>query len=135
VTFCYARLDGVRRTLSYSNAGHNPPLLVRADGTLEKLSSGGTVLGVFPDTAYDEAELPLMSGDRLLFYTDGITEARDRAGEELGDDRLGELLVEHRALDAASLHSTIFDYVTAFAAEGFQDDATLIAVEVVGDGR
>jgi sigma-B regulation protein RsbU (phosphoserine phosphatase) len=122
----------VRRTLSYSNAGHNPPLLVRADGTLEKLSSGGTVLGVFPDTAYDEAELSLMPGDRLLFYTDGITEARDRGGEELGDDRLAELLVEHRALDVAALHSAIFDAVKTFAAEGFQDDATLIAVEVLG---
>jgi len=130
VTFCYVRLDGARRVLSYSNAGHNPPLLVRADGRLEKLSSGGTVLGVFPDTAYDEAELPLMPGDRLLFYTDGITEARDRAGEEFGDDRLAALLVEHRALDAAALHTTILDSVTAFACDGFQDDATLIAVEV-----
>ena len=130
VTFCYARLDGVRRTLSYANAGHNPPLLVRADGRLEKLSSGGTVLGVFPDAAYDEAELPLLPGDRLLFYTDGITEARDSAGEEFGDDGLAELLVKHRALGAAALHSTILDHVAAFAADGFQDDATIIAVEI-----
>ena len=124
------RLDGVAATLSYANAGHYPPLLVRADGRLEKLSTGGTVLGVFPDTAYDEAELPLVPGDRLLFYTDGITEARDSAGEEFGDDGLAELLVKHRALGAAALHSTILDHVAAFAADGFQDDATIIAVEI-----
>jgi phosphoserine phosphatase RsbU/P len=130
VTFCYLRLDGERRVLSYANAGHNPPLLVRADGRIEKLSSGGTVLGVFPDTGYDEAELPLAAGDRLLLYTDGITEARDGSGEEFGDERLAALLAEHRALDANTLHQTILDRVTAFATDGFQDDATLIAVEV-----
>jgi serine phosphatase RsbU (regulator of sigma subunit) len=85
---------------------------------------------VFPDTGYDEAELPLAAGDRLLLYTDGITEARDGSGEEFGDERLAALLAEHRALDANTLHQTILDRVTAFATDGFQDDATLIAVEV-----
>jgi sigma-B regulation protein RsbU (phosphoserine phosphatase) len=130
VTFCYVRLDGARRAIAYANAGHNPPLLARADGRVEKLSTGGTVLGVFQDTSYEEAELPLLSGDRLLLYTDGITEARDAAGEEFGDDRLAALLVELRALDAAALHAAIMDRVTSFASEVFQDDATLIVVEI-----
>lgn len=130
VTFCYLRLDGARRLLSYANAGHNPPLLARTDGRIEKLSTGGMVLGVFPDTGYEEAELPLSRGDRLLLYTDGITEARNGAGDEFGEERLAELLVEHRALDADALHRTILDRVAAFATDGFQDDATLIAIEV-----
>jgi sigma-B regulation protein RsbU (phosphoserine phosphatase) len=130
VTFCYLRLDGARRVVSYANAGHNPPLLARADGRIEKLSVGGMVLGVFQDTGYDEAELPLQTGDRLLLYTDGITEARDGSDEEFGEERVAALLAEHRALDAAGLHAAVLDCVNAFAVDGFQDDATLIVVEI-----
>ncbi|MGH9312473.1 MAG: PP2C family protein-serine/threonine phosphatase [Vicinamibacterales bacterium] len=131
VTFCYLRLDGARRVVSYANAGHNPPLLARADGRIEKLSIGGMVLGVFQDTGYDEAELPLEAGDRILLYTDGITEARDASGDEFGDERLAALLLERRDLGADSLYKAVLDRVTSFASDGFQDDATIIVVEVL----
>lgn len=130
-TMCVVRLDRARSTLTYANAGHNPPLLVRATGSSERLSSGGTVLGVFPDATFSGGELALEPGDRLLLYTDGITEARDAADEEYGEARLAAALSRHRRLDAVALHTAIWDEVTQFTAgRGFQDDATLLAVAV-----
>jgi sigma-B regulation protein RsbU (phosphoserine phosphatase) len=79
-TFCFARLDIPGSRVVYSNAGHNPPLLIRADGTVQLLSGGGMVLGVFPDNMYEQSELSLGSRDRLVFYTDGITRPATRRG-------------------------------------------------------
>jgi phosphoserine phosphatase RsbU/P len=130
-TLCYARLDAARATMCYANAGHNPPLLARSDGTVVRLTVGGTVLGVFPDAEYSTDEIALERDDRLLLYTDGITEARNERDEEFGEDRLARVFGEHRGLDAASLHRTILAAVTHFAGDrGFHDDATLLAVAV-----
>jgi len=125
-TFCYARIDVGNGRIRYSNAGHNPPLLVRANGDVEKLSGGGMVLGVFPDIAYEQVELRLQPKDRLIFYTDGISEALDSNGEEYGDDRLAEAAARARSLDATSLKDALLNEVTEFADGKFQDDATLI---------
>jgi sigma-B regulation protein RsbU (phosphoserine phosphatase) len=127
-TFCYAKVDVQTARLTYSNAGHNPPLLVRADGSVEKMSGGGMVLGVFPDVVYEQTELPLQPHDRLVFYTDGITEARDAAGEEYGDDRLAETAAHVRALDADQMKDALLQDVTRFTDGKFEDDATLIVV-------
>jgi phosphoserine phosphatase RsbU/P len=81
-TFCYARIEPAAKRIVYSNAGHNPPMLIRTNGTIGHLNQGGMVLGVFPDTGYDQAELRLATGDRLVFYTDGITESRNTEGDE-----------------------------------------------------
>jgi sigma-B regulation protein RsbU (phosphoserine phosphatase) len=129
-TFCYTRIDVAKRRILYSNAGHNPPLLVRANGDVEKLSGGGMVLGVFPDITYEQVELGLQSRDRLVFYTDGISEALDGNGEEYGDERLAETASRGRALDAASLKDALLDDVTRFADGKFQDDATLIVAGI-----
>lgn len=129
-TLCYVRLDGDANRLVYANAGHNPPLLVRANGEIVRLSSGGTVLGVFPDASYRGDELPLACGDRLVLYTDGITEARSAEDEEFGDARLAAGLHAHRALDAPALHARLLEMVTSFTGGVFQDDATLIVVAV-----
>ena len=130
-TFCFLRLDGALGTIQYANAGHNPPLLGRSDGTVERLMTGGTVLGVFPETRYSSAEASLHSGDRLLLYTDGITEARNAVDEEFGEDRLVQALLRHRHLDASALQAAVFADVQTFTGSaGFQDDATLIAVAV-----
>jgi phosphoserine phosphatase RsbU/P len=127
-TFCFARIDVAGRRITYSNAGHNPPLLVRANGGVEPLSGGGMVLGVFPENAYEQVDLPLEPCDRLVFYTDGITEARDAAGEEYGDERLAAAALEHRALDADRMKDALLEDVTRFNNGTFDDDATLIVV-------
>ena len=76
-------------------------------------------------------ELPLRAGDRLALFTDGITEARDGAEEEYGEDRLARALSQHRQLDAQDLHAALWDDVTRFTAgRGFQDDATMVMVAV-----
>jgi sigma-B regulation protein RsbU (phosphoserine phosphatase) len=129
-TFCYARIEAERRRIVYSNAGHNPPLLVRPNGSIARLTEGGMVLGVFPDTAYEQAELPLTSGDRLVFYTDGITEARNPAGDEFGEDSLGEAAAAVRALSAAVMKDSLLQTVNAFTGGQFEDDATLIVVGI-----
>jgi sigma-B regulation protein RsbU (phosphoserine phosphatase) len=129
-TFCYAWIDVARSRLAYSNAGHNPPLLVRTDGSIEKLSTGGMVLGVFPEVIYDQAELPLTPRDRLIFYTDGITEARNPAGDEYGEDRLAAAAQAGRSLGPGDLKDKLLDDVTRFADGKFEDDATLIVVGI-----
>jgi phosphoserine phosphatase RsbU/P len=128
-TFCYALVDVGNSRIRYSNAGHNPPLLVRASGAIEKLSTGGMVLGVFPDITYEEGDLSLEPRDRLVFYTDGITEALDATGEDYyGDERLARTATEARALDPSRLKDALLEDVTRFTAGKFEDDATLIVV-------
>ena len=129
-TLVYLRLDAARGEIRYANAGHNPPLLARADGRVEALRSTGTVLGVFPDAEYAGARAALHIGDRLLLYTDGITEARGVDGEEFGEERLSDALTRHRHLDGAGLHAAVIGEVRRFATAGFEDDATLLAVAV-----
>ena len=129
-TMAYLRLDAGGGKITYANAGHNPPLLARTNGDVEKLWASGTVLGVFPDAEYLAAEATLQSGDRLLLYTDGITEARNRDDEEFGMERLSNVLTRNRHLSASQLHSAVMDEVTRFADAGFQDDATLLAVAI-----
>lgn len=130
VTMAYLRLDAARGVLTYANAGHNPPLLVRTSGHVEALHASGLVLGVFPDADYTGREVALRKGDRLLLYTDGVTEARNRHDEEFGEERLSAALVRHRHLSAAELHAAVMEELTQFATLGFQDDATLLAVAI-----
>lgn len=130
VTFCYARIDAAGRRIVYSNAGHNPPLLVRADGTVERLDQGGMVLGVFPDNGYEQAELALSSGDRLLFYTDGITEVRNPGGDEYEEDKLAAAAVALRTEPVEMMKDGILTDVNAFSGGQFEDDATLIVVGI-----
>ena len=94
-TFFYAQLEPDGRRLRYVNAGHNPPYLVRRIEErveLMELGTGGTVLGLFPDVPYEDAEIDLRPGDLLVAFTDGVTEARRTDGEEFGEDRLKDLL-------------------------------------------
>jgi sigma-B regulation protein RsbU (phosphoserine phosphatase) len=129
-TLCYLRLDAARGIISYANAGHNPPLVARSNGHIARLHAGGTVLGVFPEASYSGDEVPLAPGDRLLLYTDGITEARRADDEEYGESRLTDALFRHRHLGADALHAALLADVAAFTENRFQDDATLLAVAV-----
>jgi sigma-B regulation protein RsbU (phosphoserine phosphatase) len=129
-TFCYARIEPAARRVVYSNAGHNPPLLIRPGGSVETLAEGGMVLGIFPDNQYDQAELPLGPGDRLLFYTDGITEARNPEGDEYGEDRLAGIARHVRTASAVTIKEAVLADVNAFTSGKFEDDATLIVVGI-----
>jgi sigma-B regulation protein RsbU (phosphoserine phosphatase) len=129
-TFCYARIEPDARRIVYSNAGHNPPLLVRADGSTALLSEGGMVLGIFPDNNYEHAELPVGPGDRLVFYTDGITEARNPAGDEYGEDRLKDAALRAHRDSIDAMKDALLADVNQFTGEKFDDDATLIVVGI-----
>jgi sigma-B regulation protein RsbU (phosphoserine phosphatase) len=133
VTFCYVRLDVPTRQLSYAIAGHNPPILLRRNGEVLRLATGGTVLGVFPETAYAEDMVQLETGDTLVLFTDGITEARNEAGDEYEDDRLIDAIRQYRGLPAARMQQKLFDDVLQFANGELQDDATLIVLKVESD--
>ena len=126
VTFCYVSLDAAARRLTYANAGHNPPVLLRASGRADLLAPTGTVLGVFADGNYEQGSFPIAEGDRLVLYTDGITEGRNPAGDEFGEERLIESAARHRALPADDMLAAMLRDVEAFNAGVYEDDATLI---------
>ncbi|HEY7180238.1 MAG TPA: PP2C family protein-serine/threonine phosphatase [Blastocatellia bacterium] len=135
ITLFYAEFDERTSTLRYSNAGHNPPLLFcneRKDGErVRKLGVGGTVLGIFCDTEFEEEEIELRSGDTLVAFTDGLIEARSPLGEEFGEDRLIEVLLENAALPAAEVEKRILRSVEDWTAEAEQeDDLTLVILKV-----
>ena len=130
ISFAYCVLDTEDGTLTYCNAGHYPGMLVHADGTVERLTAGGAVLGVLPAATYEQAQLTVYSGDRLVLYTDGITEARSDADEEFGEERLLALAIENRTCSAPALQARLGASVTAFTGGRLQDDATLIVVAV-----
>lgn len=130
ITFFYAQLDGVARQLRYTNAGHNAPIVAHKDGSHDRLREGGGILGVFPVQAFDMGVYDLASGDRVLLFTDGVTEACNQEGEEFGDARLLQLLEENRELSAEDLQRKILSVVAEFCRGHWHDDATLIAIAV-----
>ncbi len=132
VTFCYLRIDAGARRLTFANAGHNPPVLLRQDGCVVRLTPTGVVLGVFADTTYGETDVDVAPGDRLVVYTDGITEAMNAQGDEYGEERLIAAVRAHAGGDAGALQSALFEDVTRFCGGQLQDDATLIVMLVDG---
>ena len=130
VTFFYGVYDANARRLTYSNAGHNPPAVVRADGSVERLTTGGMVVGVFDHAGFDQGEVLLEPGDRLVLFTDGITEAESPGGDEFGDDRLVETVVRYRSANPDGLLRSLFDEVTEFAGRHLRDDATAMAAAI-----
>ncbi len=126
----YGLLDTRRRVLRFTNAGHNPPLLMRSSGQVARLEPGGRVLGAFTGSTYEQREIQLNSGDRLVLFTDGVTEVRSASGEEFGEKRLRELLAREHRRSAAQLESTIMNKVSKFCGDQFDDDAALMVVEV-----
>jgi phosphoserine phosphatase RsbU/P len=128
ITCFYSELDIATRKLTFTNAGHNPPMLVRRDGECLRLDEGGRVIGAFPDSTFTQREVQLYEGDKLLLFTDGVTEARNAAGEEFGDERLQECLRAYAGRNAAELRTLILDEVTEFCDGNFDDDATLMVL-------
>jgi sigma-B regulation protein RsbU (phosphoserine phosphatase) len=130
ITFFYGVLDSARRRFSYTNAGHCEPILVRRNGECVRVNHGGVVLGVFPDWTYHEQHVDLAPGDRLVLFTDGITEIVNADDEEFGEERLMELLQADHALDAEAMQKRVMAAVAEFSGGKFHDDATLIVTAV-----
>jgi sigma-B regulation protein RsbU (phosphoserine phosphatase) len=130
VTLFYAQLDGPSRQLRYVSAGHNPPFVVRRDGSHERLREGGVVLGLFGNQLFKSDVTQLQSGDRLVLYTDGVTEACNSDDEEFGEERLLHVLQENTASSAVEIQKQILQSVAAFSRGTWQDDATLLVVAV-----
>ena len=128
ISFFYCVVDSEVGSLTYANAGHFPPALIKPDGTVIRLTSGGPVLGVLATGAYESGTVAFGAGDRLILYTDGITEARSERDEEFGDERLLSLAVEHRGCSAPALQARLVDAVATFTGRRFTDDATLIVL-------
>jgi serine phosphatase RsbU (regulator of sigma subunit) len=131
VTFFYGTIDTVAHKIRYCNAGHNPPVLVRADGSAIRLDKGGPVLSrLFANAALQGGEEELREGDRLVLFTDGVSEARDSAGNDYGEDRLERVIAENRQSKARELIATIVESVSAYSEGRTDDDLTLVAVAV-----
>jgi sigma-B regulation protein RsbU (phosphoserine phosphatase) len=129
-TLFLALYEDRSRHFRYTNAGHNAPILVRADGTIERLTTGGMMVGAFEWAEYEEAGASLAAGDLLLIFSDGISEAENESGEEYGDQKLAQFAVQHRTLSADKLRDAVFAEVDAWAgARERGDDQTLVIVK------
>jgi len=132
VTAFYGVLDVKNRVFTFSNAGHNPPLLLRANGTAEWLSEGGLPLGILRDTTYEERPVALATGDVLVLYTDGVTEASNNTEEQYGPKRLEEIVRRLKDYPAAEIVRAIEHDVEAFTGEvHLNDDLTLVVARLV----
>ncbi|HYH85683.1 MAG TPA: SpoIIE family protein phosphatase [Pyrinomonadaceae bacterium] len=131
-TLFLALYDDRTRTLSYTNAGHNEPLLVRADGSVERLSIGGTIVGAFDFAKFEEAQTTLGDGDMLVLFSDGLSEAQNHTGEEYGERRLAEFVAARRTDTPNNLRQEIFDEVDRWTgAVERGDDQTLVILKAV----
>ncbi len=126
-TLFFGAYDEQRQTLRYVNCGHLPGLLLRSDGSVERLEATCMVLGLFADWDCEVEERQLFPGDSLILYTDGVTESFHEDEEQFGEERLIEALRRHRELPARELISAVVAEVQRFNPHEQQDDITLIA--------
>ena len=132
VTAFYGILDATNKTLSYTNAGHNPPLLLDKDGNAKFIDKGSLPLGMFRETRYHEYYLTTEPGDVLLLYTDGVTEAQNSQGEEFGRARLAEAARANQQLSARDLITAVKDEVMEWTdGIGATDDVTFFVIKAV----
>jgi sigma-B regulation protein RsbU (phosphoserine phosphatase) len=130
VTIFYGVIDLASRILNFVSAGHCPPILRHADGAMQSLSSTRPVLGLMLDAEFHSERLRLSAGDRLLLYSDGVTEAGNEAGEEFGAERLASLLEHQSDRPLPEQFGNIMDSVRGHAQGNFGDDATLLLISV-----
>jgi sigma-B regulation protein RsbU (phosphoserine phosphatase) len=136
-TFFYAQFDEEQHSLRYVNAGHNPPMLLRASHTtaepapIEELTAGGTIIGMFAQSRYEESSVNLKSGDVLIAFSDGVTEAHNPVDDEFGDDRLKDVLRRSAHLPISEMSSEILEELKTWMADAPQfDDLTFILMKV-----
>ena len=132
VTAFYGILDTTNRTLAYSNAGHNPPILIDAEGNAHFERRGGVPLGMFRDSRYHEYYATIDPGQMLVLYTDGVTEAMNLAGDEYGPERLVDAVKRGRHLSARqlidSIYRDVFDWTEGV---GAHDDVTFFIIKAL----
>ncbi len=128
ITLVLAEIHGGTGEMTYVNGGHNPPYLLRTSGEVEALTEGGLLLGIMPEADYTSGSTRLDPGDLVLFYSDGVTEARDAANQEFGDERLIAFLHESRGLSPVDLVEALIQRVREFSLRGKPTDDVTVAV-------
>ncbi|HXZ81599.1 MAG TPA: PP2C family protein-serine/threonine phosphatase [Terriglobales bacterium] len=134
VSVAYLWIDSESKTATYSAAGHPPLLLWRAvDHDLLRIESNGLLLGVVPEVEFPQRSLQLAAGDRILLYTDGVTEPENEAGEAFGDQRLEQVIRENQSGSAAELSEHLVTEIRSWqsASVNQQDDITLVVIDVL----
>ena len=131
MTLLVAEIDTHKRILHYVNCGHNPALLFRAKTSAPtRMDSSCPHIGLSPDEICELASADLTGGDVLVFYTDGVTEAENRLGEEFGLERLSTVVRDGSSLSAEGLTVNIFNSAADFCGDvGFHDDVTIVVVK------
>ena len=130
VTVFYATFNPATGELAYANGGHNTPLVVHADGSSTAIPpTGGVALGVVPEFTFDESSITLQPGDRVVLYTDGVTEAENDQGDQFELARLCEIFANGTPMDARSTNAAVLAAVEAFAGDAPQfDDVTCLTL-------
>jgi sigma-B regulation protein RsbU (phosphoserine phosphatase) len=129
-TLFYGVFDTATHTLRYANAGHNPPIVIRRDGSVAYLDAAGLPLGLFTDATYEEGTIGLQAGDTVIAYTDGVIEATNPSGEEWGVESIRNAVVESKAKDPDELVDAIFKSLDEFSQGRQSDDATIVVLQV-----
>ncbi len=131
VTAVYGVLDIKNKIFTFSNGGHNAPILRHAGGKMEYLTQGGLALGMFENSKYEERPIKLNAGDIIVFYTDGVTETKNEKEEEFGTERLKQVIDNSHKLGALQIQESIQEAVKDFTSDLNQaDDLTLLVIKV-----
>ena len=131
-TLFYGILDSNSNIFHFSNAGHDPPILLNLAGKIERLTKGGTVLGFMEQYKYEEDNKELNSGDTIIIYSDGITEALNENDEEFGEDKLLDLITKNRTDSAEDIINNVFTSVKTFVKNVPQsDDITIVVIKKI----
>jgi sigma-B regulation protein RsbU (phosphoserine phosphatase) len=118
----------VDHTITFTNAGHNPPMLIRRDGSVTQLEKGGIVLGFLKDQEYLQETVQLNKGDYLIFYTDGVTEVKNSEGEEFGTERLNQFVTQRHGKAPQDIQEALLREIHKFSARKEMSDDVTIAI-------
>jgi len=132
LTFFFGVLHLSSKRLVYSNAGHNPPIILRTDGSVDLLRDGGIPLGAVHSWTYHEESAPLGIGDVIVLYTDGVTEARNTGGELFGEERLIHLLARNRSHGPERMKDAVLEAIESHSQGNLDDDLTLVCLAING---
>ncbi|NDV24287.1 SpoIIE family protein phosphatase [Desulfovibrio sp. JC022] len=133
-TMFYSVISKSKKTLTYSSAGHLPPLLLRKDGSIEHLDKGGSVIGINAGIPFEQDTVPFHPGDRLISYTDGLSEYESPSGEQFGSPRLESCVLDHNKKTSKQLLDGVYNEMLAFGDNRpLQDDVTICCLEFTGE--